>query len=46
MFQKVNIVLADSQPLYREGIKAMLKEEVDLKIVAEDNDSDELIPKL
>lgn len=46
MFQKVNIVLADSQPLYREGIKAMLKEEVDLKIVAEANDTDELIPKL
>ena len=46
MFQKFNIVLADSQPLYREGIKAMLKEEVDLKIVAEANDTDELIPKL
>lgn len=46
MFQKVNIVLADSQPLYREGIKTMLKDEGDLEIVAEAKDTAELIPKL
>ena len=46
MFNKVNIVLADSQPLYREGIKAMLKEVEDLEIVAEAKDTEELIPKL
>lgn len=42
----MKIVLADSQPLYREGIKAMLKEEKDLEIVAEAKDTEELIPKL
>ncbi len=46
MLNKVNIVLADSQPLYREGIKAMLKEVEDLVIVAEAKDTAELIPKL
>ena len=42
----MNVVLADSQPLYREGIKTMLKTEKDITIVAEASDTVELIPKL
>lgn len=43
---KGRIILADAQPMYRAGVKAVLEKEEQLEILAEANDAGELIPQL
>ena len=43
---KGRIILADAQPMYRAGVKAVLEKEEQLQILAEANDAIELIPQL
>lgn len=42
--QNINILVVDSHPLFREGLKRVLEMGTDFQIVAEGTTGDELLP--